>query len=119
MKNDHYSVFRQAYLINREYKRRLASQEEPLYTWDALKSLLNRLKTDDSKFFERYDINLAIDGTGMRGDRERFRQEKLKRKGKRNLFTMKGIAEILEYYKDRLTDYSEEDVFEILRITLG
>lgn len=119
MANDHYSVFRQAHLINREYRRELASQEEPLYTNDSLKSLLNRLKTDDSKFFEIYDINLAIDGTGMRGDRERFRQEKLKRKGKINLFTKKGITEILEYYKDRLTDYTEEDAFEILRITLG
>lgn len=118
MAGDHYSVFRQAHLINREYKRELASQEEPLYTMDAVKSLLNRLKTEDSKFFERYDINLAIDGTGMRGDRKRFRQEKLKRKGKINLFTMKGITDILEHYKDRLTGYTEEEAFEILRITL-
>ncbi|MCK4497170.1 MAG: hypothetical protein KAU24_03185 [Candidatus Aenigmarchaeota archaeon] len=119
MTEHYYGVFKQASMINKEWKKKLASQEEPLYAQDVVQSLLNHLKTEDSRFFKRYDINLAVDGKGMRGDMKRFRQEMSKRKGKRNLFTYKGALDILDYHKGRLRKYEEGEIPEILKIIVG
>lgn len=115
MGGKHYGVFSQARAINREEKEVLASREVPLYTQDSLQDLLNSLRTSDSRKFGKYDISRAIEGTGMRGDEERFRQKAFKGGFKRNLFTENGIIDILRYHKGRLREYREEEVLETLR----
>ncbi len=117
MKEHHYGVFKQASILNKEWKKELASKQE--YTMDIMQSLLNHLKKEDSRHFTRYDLNLAIDGMEMRSDLERFRQVMSKRKGKRNLFTYKGVLDTLDYHKGRLRKYEEEEIPEILKVIVG
>ena len=103
----------------RHSKKKWASEEKPVYTTDTVKRLLNHLRSRDSRHFTDYDVKTAVDGMGMRDDEERFFQENVHRRGKRNFITESGVMDILKYHKSRLKEYNEDEIPGTLKLLLG